>query len=113
MTGPLLRSLAIHVIIVLACGCAARKPVHIAPVDPLIKEAQEYVSAVSAKMPLWDADTHYEIYERTEIATVRADIEVAKLATTEVKFLEDVSKLHDDFDRLIALDDLLRHISLT
>lgn len=92
-------------------GCAVHKPV-VVGVDPLVKEAQQYVMAISEKMPLWDDDVKYVQYEKVEIAVVKADIEVAKRANSEVEFLKDVAKLRKDWDTLCALDDLLRRISL-
>lgn len=112
MGDSLRHSIFIHLILLGMVGCAVRKPVTVSELDPLVKEAQEYVKAVDAKIPLWEDDTHYVIYEKSELATVKADIEIAKQATGEVEFLKDVSQLEEDWNKLIALDDLLRHISL-
>jgi hypothetical protein len=112
-TSALVRSMFIHSLLLFVIGCVVHKPVTVHEVDPLVKEGQEYVMALSAKMPEWEKDTHYVIYERVELATVEADIEVAKRATGEIEFLKDVSKLREDWNKLVALDDLLRHTSLT
>lgn len=92
-------------------GCTAHKPVVIG-IDLLVREAQDYVMALSEKMPLWDDDVKLAQYEKVELAVVKADIEVAKRANSEIEFLKDVAKLRKDWDTLYALDDLLRHVSL-
>lgn len=112
MRETLLSSIAIHLFLLGLIGCAVQKPVTV-KLNPLVKEGQDYVMALSAKMPLWENDTHYVVYERVELATVEADIEVAKRANSEIEFLKDVSKLKEDWTKLVALDDLLRHTSLT
>ena len=62
----------------LLVGCAAHRPVPV-PVlpDAEISEAKDFVVAVADKMPLWDADA-ISRYELVEIATVKADIAMAK-----------------------------------
>ncbi len=52
-------------------------------------------------------------YERVEIATVKADIAMAKQAEEKGPFLEYVTKLHQDWDALVALDEMLKKESLT
>ena len=62
-------------------------------------------------MPLWDADA-ISRYERVEIATVKADIAVAQQDEEKGALLDDVTKLHDDWDALVALDEMLKKESL-
>jgi hypothetical protein len=107
-------SCLIHgVLFVLLSGCAAHRLV-IAPVlpDAEITEAKVFVVEVATKMPLWDADT-ISRYERVEIATVKADVAMAEQTEEKGPFLEYVSKLHDDWDALVALDEMLKKESLT
>lgn len=112
MTNALWKSAYIHAfLVVVLVGCASHKPVT-SQLNPLVREGQEYVAAISAKMPLWEGDAHYVIYERSQLTIVEADIEVARQATGEIEFLKDVSKLEEDWNQLVALDDLLRHTSL-
>ena len=80
--------------------------------DPEVSEARDFVVAVADKMPLWDADA-ISRYERVEIATVKADIAMAQQAEEKGQFLEYVAKLHDDWDALVALDEMLKKESLT
>ena len=80
--------------------------------DPEISEAKDFVLAVADKMPLWDADA-ISRYERVEIATVKADIAMAQQAQGRGPFLEYVAKLRDDWDALVALDEMLKKESLT
>jgi hypothetical protein len=105
-------SLVIHSLLLLA-GCSLRRPVAASPAvpDPEIADAREFVGAVADKMPLWDADA-ISRYERVEIATVKADIAVAQQEQEKGPLLEDVSKLHDDWDALVALDEMLKKESL-
>jgi hypothetical protein len=63
-------------------------------------------------MPMWDADAISK-YERVEIAVVKADIAMAEQSEQEGQFLEYVTKLHEDWDALVALDELLKKESLT
>jgi hypothetical protein len=97
----------------LLLGCAAHRPVP-APVlpDAEMSEAKDFVGAVADKMPMWDADA-ISRYELVEIATVKADIAMAKQTEEKVPFLEYVAKLHDDWDALVALDEMLKKESLT
>jgi hypothetical protein len=107
-------SCLIHgVVLLLLIGCAAHKPVA-APAlpDAEMAEARTFVGAVADKMPMWDADA-ISRYERVEIATVKADIAMAQQTEETGQFLEYVSKLHDDWDALVALDEMLKKESLT
>jgi len=79
---------------------------------PEISEAKDFVVAVAGKMPMWDADAISK-YERVEIAVVKADIAMAEQSEQEGQFLEYVTKLHEDWDALVALDELLKKESLT
>jgi hypothetical protein len=102
----------VHGLLLLAAGCSAHRPVTAATVpDPEISDAREFVSAVADKMPLWDADA-ISRYERVEIATVKADIAMAQQEVDKGPLLDDVSKLHDDWDALVALDEMLKKESL-
>ena len=92
---------------------AAHRPVAaIAVPDPEISDAKEFVGAVADKMPLWDADA-ISRYERVEIATVKADIAMAQQDRRKrLTSSDDVTKLHDDWDALVALDEMLKKESL-
>lgn len=79
--------------------------------DPDVEEARQFVEAISSKMPLWDEDA-LERYERVEIATVKADIAVAKLQKEPAAFMRMVDKLHDDWDALVVLDEKLKKMEL-
>jgi hypothetical protein len=108
-------SCLIHGLLLLVAGCSAHRPVAAVTVprpDAEISDAKEFVAAVADKMPLWDADA-ISRYERVEIATVKADIAMAQLEEEKGTFLEDVAKLHDDWDALVALDEMLKKESLT
>jgi hypothetical protein len=99
-------------LLLLASGCATHKPVSaIILSDPETSEARDFVVAVADKMPLWDADA-ISRYERVEIATVKADIALAQQEEGRGRFLECVSKLHQDWDALVALDTMLKEESL-
>ena len=105
-------SCMIHGLLLLVVGCSAHRPVATVVVpDPEIADAKEFVGAVADKMPLWDADA-ISRYERVEIATVKADIAVAQQEEEKGPFLDDVTKLHDDWDALVALDEMLKKESL-
>jgi hypothetical protein len=106
-------SCLIHgLLLLLVTGCSAHRPVAALVVpDPEISDAKEFVGAVADKMPLWDADD-ISRYERVEIATVKADIAMARQDDEKGAFLEDVAKLHDDWDALVALDEMLKRESL-
>jgi hypothetical protein len=106
-------SCLIHgVMLLLVSGCSAHRPAAV-PVlpDAEISDAKEFVVAVADKMPMWDADA-ISRYERVEIATVKADIATAQQDDEKSAFLEDVTKLHDDWDALVALDEMLKKESL-
>jgi len=47
-----------------------------------------------------------------EIATVKADIAMAQQEENTSAFLADVTKLHNDWDALVALDEMLKKESL-
>jgi hypothetical protein len=100
-------------LLVLCSGCTVHKPVvaRLIP-DADTSEARSFVVAVADKMPLWDADA-ISRYERVEIATVKADIAMAQQDGDKDSFLEDVNKLHQDWEALLALDILLKEESLT
>ncbi len=99
--------------LLLLLGCAAHRPAA-APVlpDTEISEAKDFVVAVADKMPLWDADA-ISRYELVEIATVKADIAMAQQTEERAPFLACVARLHDDWDALVALDEMLKKESLT
>jgi hypothetical protein len=100
-------------LLLLVSGCATHKPVSASVLsDPETSEARDFVVAVADKMPLWDADA-ISRYERVEIATVKADIALAQHEEGKDRFLEDVTKLHQDWDALVALDIMLKEESLT
>jgi hypothetical protein len=48
-----------------------------------------------------------------EIATVKADIAMAQQTEERAPFLAYVARLHDDWDALVALDEMLKKESLT
>jgi hypothetical protein len=107
-------SCLIHgLLFLLLLGCAAHRPVvpAILP-DQEISEAKDFVGAVADKMPLWDADA-ISRYELVEIATVKADIAMAQQTEEKATFLAYVARLHDDWDALVALDEMLKKESLT
>jgi hypothetical protein len=107
-------SCLIHGVLLLVAGCSAHRPVAaaVAPhADGEISDAKDFVGAVADKMPLWDADA-ISRYERVEIAIVKADIAVAQQEVEKSALLEDVVKLHDDWDALLALDEMLKKESL-
>ena len=100
-------------LLLLALGCAGHRAISLDLVaDSQIAEAKAFVTGVADNMPLWDADTLAR-YERVEIATVKADVEVARRAGAKLAFLADVARLHQDWDALVALDKLLKKESLT
>ena len=108
-------SCLIHgVLFLLLLGCATHRPVAVAPPvpDPEISQAKDFVQAIADKMPLWDADA-ISRYERVEIATVKADIAMAQQTEEKGPFLEYVARLHDDWDVLVAWDQMLKKESLT
>jgi hypothetical protein len=106
-------SCLIHGLLLLVAGCSAHRPVATITVpDPEIADAKEFVVAVADKMPLWDADA-ISRYERVEIATVKADIALAQQDEEKgIALLDDVTRLHDDWDALVALDEMLKKESL-
>jgi len=105
-------SCMIHSLLLLVAGCSAHRPVAAVVVpDPEIADARKFVDAVADKMPLWDADA-ISRYERVEIATVKADIAVARQERAKGPLLDDVTKLRDDWDALVALDEMLKKESL-
>jgi hypothetical protein len=107
-------SCLIHgLLFLLVLGCAAHRPVAatILP-DQEISEAKDFVAAVADKLPLWDADA-ISRYELVEIATVKADVAMAQQTKETAPFLAYVARLHDDWDALVALDEMLKKESLT
>jgi hypothetical protein len=106
-------SCLIHAVLVLLLGCAAHRPMLVTFLpDAEMTAGQDFVGAVAEKMPMWDADA-ISRYERVEIATVKADIARARQTKEKSAFLECVSKLHTDWDALIAWDELLKKESIT
>jgi hypothetical protein len=105
-------SCLIHGFLLFVAGCSAHRPIAAVLVpDPEVSDARDFVGAVADKMPLWDADT-ISRYERVEIATVKADIAMAQQEEEKGPLLEDVTKLHGDWDALVALDEMLKKESL-
>jgi hypothetical protein len=106
-------SCLIHGLLLLLLGCAAHHPILInALPDAEMTEGRDFVGAVADKMPLWDGDDIAR-YERVEIATVKADIAMARQTEKKEPFLACVSKLHNDWDALVAWDEMLKKESLT
>src|ERR1700722_9600459 len=95
-------SCVIHALLLLVSGSAVRKPIATGVFSyPEISEARDFVAEVADKMPLWDADA-ISRYERVEIATVKADIAMAQQEEEKgITLLDDVTKLHDDWDALV------------
>jgi hypothetical protein len=106
-------SCLIHgVMLLLVSGCSTHRPVAATVLpDARVSDDKEFVLAVADKMPMWDADA-ISRYEQREIATVKADIAMAELDDGKSVFLADVAKLHDDWDALVALDEMLKKESL-
>jgi hypothetical protein len=107
-------SCLIHAVLLLCLGCSAHhRPVIVTAlvVDDENSEAKDFVAGVAAKMPLWDADGLAK-YEQAEIATVKADIAMAQREEEKSAFLETVTRLHHDWDALLALDQMLKKESL-
>jgi hypothetical protein len=107
-------SCVIHgLVLLLALGCAAHRPViPLLVPDPELTGARAFVEGVAGNMPLWDADA-ISRYERVEIARVKADVAMARQQDGQDSFLACVTKLHDDWNALIALDERLKRESLT
>jgi hypothetical protein len=107
-------SCLIHgVLLLLLSGCATHRAIPLNPLpDAEMAEGRDFVGAVAGKMPMWDEDD-ISRYERVEIATVKADIAMARQTAEKEPFLAYVSKLHDDWDALVAWDELLKKESLT
>lgn len=100
-------------LLLLVLGCAARRPLSLpAMPDSQMVAARAFVADVANKMPLWDADAIAR-YERTEIAIVKADIAMAEQSEQREHYLEYVTRLHDDWNALVALDEMLKKESLT
>lgn len=111
-------SCLIHgVLLLVLSGCASHVfrsttgPLLNAVPDAEIAQARDFVGAVADKMPMWDEDD-ISRYERVEIATVKADIAMARQMEQKEPFLAYVSKLHDDWDALVAWDEMLKKESL-
>ncbi len=92
--------------LLLLTGCMVRVQHPLVTIDPVVSEAQGFVEAVSGKMPEWDADAKVACYEQAEIAQVKADI--AQARAMDAHFFEDVAKLHEDWNKLLALDLILQ-----
>ena len=100
-------------LLLLALGCAVHRPVApLVVINPELEGARAFVVGVAGKMPLWDADP-ISRYERAEIAMVKADIVTAQQEDGQDGFLECVTKLHDDWNALLALDERLTRESIT
>jgi hypothetical protein len=105
-------SCLIHIVLLLSLGCSAHRPVTIVVrTDDEISEGQDFVAAVTDKMPLWDADSLAK-YEQAEIATVKADVAIAQHPADNHAFLEAVTRLRHDWEALLALDKMLKKESL-
>lgn len=111
MPKTVFTSTILHGVLLCLVGCAIHKHLAAPTMSPKVLNGRDFVAAVAEKMPLWDEDA-VSRYEKVEIATVKADIEVAKLAATEEAFLEAVDKLDRDFGKLVALDNFLKVNSL-
>jgi hypothetical protein len=100
-------------LLLLLSGCATHRviPLNAAP-DAEIAEGRDFVGAVAGKMPMWDEDA-ISRYERVQIATVKADIAMAQQTGEKEPFLAYLSKLHNDWDALVAWDEMLKKESLT
>lgn len=106
-------SCLIHAMLLLLLGCATHRPIVLSGLgDADLAAGKDFVGAVAAKMPMWDAD-EISRYERVQIATVKADIAMARQNEETASFLEYVSKLHVDWDALVAWDEMLKKESLT
>jgi hypothetical protein len=117
-------SCLIHgVLLLLLSGCAShvfRSTTRPIPLNPLpdaeIAEGRDFVGEVAGKMPMWDEDA-ISRYERVQIATVKADIAMARQMEekepVKERFLACVLKLHNDWDALVAWDEMLKKESLT
>jgi hypothetical protein len=99
-------------LLLLLLGCHVHPPVStpVAP-DAEIADAKQFAQAVGDKMPLWDADA-ISRYERVEIAAVKADVIATLQEDARGAVLEDAARLHEDWNALLALDELLKHQSL-
>ena len=73
--------------------------------------AKEFAQAAANKMPLWDADAIAR-YEGVEIAAVKADIVMTLEEEERGPLLDDAARLHDDWDALVALDEMLKRESV-
>lgn len=105
-------SCLIHAMLLLL-GCAAHRPVALTGLsDADMAAGRDFVGTVAGKMPMWDADA-ISRFERVQIATVKADIVMARQCEETAAFLEYVSKLHVDWDALVAWDEMLKKESLT
>jgi len=106
-------SCAIHILLVLVLlGCHAHRPVAAAfAPDVETAAAKQFAQAVAEKMPAWDADG-IACYEAAEIAAVKADVMATLKEDDRDALLEDAARLHDDWDALLAKDEMLKHETL-
>jgi hypothetical protein len=79
--------------------------------DAEIADARQFAQAVAEKMPAWDADA-VACYEAVEIAAVKADVIATLEEDDRDAVLEDAARLHDDWDALLAKDEMLKHEAL-
>jgi hypothetical protein len=104
-------SCAAHGLVVLAVllGCRAHLPVVAATApDAEVAGARQFAEAVAEKLPEWDADS-VAPYETAAITAVKADVVATLNEDDRDALLEDAGRLHDDWDALLALDELLKH----
>lgn len=78
--------------------------------DAEMAEAKQFAQAVGEKMPAWDADK-IACYETAEIAAVKADVLAVLEEDDRDALLEDVDRLHRDWNALVARDEMLKHES--
>ena len=96
-------------VLITGCGLHVRPglPIGAMAPDPMLVEAKQFVGAVEEKMPQWDADEDFAKYESEAIATVKADIAIAR-QERHGRYFEDVDKLREDWNKLLALDEMLQ-----
>jgi hypothetical protein len=80
--------------------------------DKEVAAEKDYVRAVNEKMPQWDADWEAP-YEVDEIAKVKLDLMVCGDDTDVAEFMDHVKTLHDDADKLIAVDEFIKRMHTT
>lgn len=75
--------------------------------DKEVAAEKDYVRAVNEKMPQWDADWEAP-YERNEITQVKLDLMVCGDDRDVAEFMDHAQKLHEDAEKLVALDGWLQ-----